>query len=190
MIGLLNLSPAKGKYVTPISINLADTKPLVWIDVTRKSNSVPAQWPPSALFVKPPNFQCSAEEEVSSLLVHVVTNWFMAIYFGFTHIHVHRCVLEHYILSTFPSVVKINHRHNYSGGIRTHDLCNSRVVSYKLDHGDWLVARDSWFLAAVWCLIWVCDCVLVYPLKLRTLIKWIRAFDRVGTSSLCFLYKQ
>ena len=39
----------------------------------------------------------------------------------------------------------------YSGGIRTHDLCNSRAVSYQLDHRDCPVARGSlspMFLAA------------------------------------------
>ena len=31
----------------------------------------------------------------------------------------------------------------YSGGIRTHDPCNSRAVSYQLDYRDCPVARGS-----------------------------------------------
>ena len=41
--------------------------------------------------------------------------------------HTPMCV-KHCILSTFPSPVKTKSRACYSGGIRTHDPCNSRAV--------------------------------------------------------------
>ena len=42
----------------------------------------------------------------------------------------------------FPSLWKKSQAY-YSGGIRTHNLCNSRAVSYQLDHRDCPVARGS-----------------------------------------------
>ena len=53
--------------------------------------------------------------------------------------HTHRLLA---VLNTSPSSVKKNHPY-YLGGIRTHDLCNSRAVSYQLDYRDCPVARGS-----------------------------------------------
>ena len=47
------------------------------------------------------------------------------------------------MFSTYPSSVKKKSQAYYSSGIRTHDLCNSRAVSYQLDHRDCPVARGS-----------------------------------------------
>ena len=41
----------------------------------------------------------------------------------------------------FPESCEKKSQAFYSGGIRTHDLCNSRAVSYQLDHRDCPVAR-------------------------------------------------
>ena len=70
-------------------------------------------------------------------------------YFNFGFIHVHRCVLALYT-RYFPELCENKSQVYYVGGIRTHDLCNSRAVGYCLlcpvvldsVHG-WL-ARVSW----------------------------------------------
>ena len=43
----------------------------------------------------------------------------------------------------FPESYEKTQSHFYLGGIWIHDPCNSRVVSYQLDHQDCLVARVS-----------------------------------------------
>ena len=43
----------------------------------------------------------------------------------------------------FPRVLWKKSQAFYSGGIRTHDPCNSRAVSYQLDHRDCPVARGG-----------------------------------------------
>ena len=51
---------------------------------------------------------------------------FLNINFGF---YPYTDMCQHCILSTFPSPVKTISQACYSGGIRTHDTCNSRAIS-------------------------------------------------------------
>ena len=60
--------------------------------------------------------------------------------FGFLPIH--RCVLALYT-QYFPESCEKISQACYSGGIRTHDPCNSRAVSYQLDYRGCPVARGS-----------------------------------------------
>ena len=56
-----------------------------------------------------------------------------SIIFDFTHIH--RCVSALYT-QYLPEFCEKKSQAYYSGGIQTHDRCNSRAVSYQLDHRD------------------------------------------------------
>ena len=51
-------------------------------------------------------------------------------------------VFQHCNTQYFSLVKQISQAY-YSGGIRTHNLCNSRAVSYQLDYRDCPVARGS-----------------------------------------------
>ena len=56
--------------------------------------------------------------------------------YSFWFYHIHRCVLALYT-QYFPESCEKISQACYSGGIRTHDPCNSRAVSYQLG--------QSWF---------------------------------------------
>ena len=63
--------------------------------------------------------------------------------YSFWFLPIHRCVLALYTQYFPESCEKKTSQACYSGGIRTHDPCNSRAVSHQLDYRGCLVARGS-----------------------------------------------
>ena len=77
-------------------------------------------------------------------LIRIKNNYIITNKIIFILVFTHKLMSVSTIYSVLTQVLwKKNHRHFYSGGIQTHNLCNSRAVSYQLDHRDCQVARGS-----------------------------------------------